>query len=68
MALRDPHTAVVVGAASQQAIPVKGATMKAWLARYLPKLADELDAACAPTPVLDAADRALCAEAERLLR
>jgi photosystem II stability/assembly factor-like uncharacterized protein len=68
VALRDPHTAVVVGAASQQTIPVKGATMKAWLSRYLPKLADELDAACAPTPVLDAADRALCAEAERLLR
>jgi len=68
VALRDPHTATVVGAAAQTAIPVKGATMKAWLTRYLPKLADELEAACAPTSPLDAAGRALCAEAERLLR
>ncbi|MFO0624364.1 MAG: hypothetical protein U0325_02005 [Polyangiales bacterium] len=68
VALRDPHTAVIVDAASQQEIPVKGATMKAWLARYLSTLVRDLDEACAEPPPLDAADRALCAEAERLLR
>jgi photosystem II stability/assembly factor-like uncharacterized protein len=68
VALRDPHTAVVVGAAAQREIPVGGAAMKAWLARYLPKLSSDLEDACAEAPPLDAADRALCAEAERLLR
>lgn len=68
VALRDPRTATVVAAASEEAIPVKGATMKAWLGRYLPKLAGDLAKACGQTPPLDAADRALCAEAERSLR
>ncbi len=70
IALRDPHTAVVVGAASQRAIPVRrGATMKAWLARYLPGRSQTSSMPRARRrPRLDAADRALCAAAERLLR
>jgi photosystem II stability/assembly factor-like uncharacterized protein len=68
VALRDPDTATVVGEAARAAIPVKGATMKAWLARYVPKLADELARACGEAAPLDADDRALCDEAGRLLR
>lgn len=66
VALRDPRTVATVGGAARGAIPVGGATMKAWLGRYVQKLASELEGACAAAPALDAADRALCAEADRL--
>lgn len=67
VALRDPRTVTIVGGAAHGAIPVSGATMKAWLGSFLPKLASNLKTACGKTPPLDASEQALCEEVAREL-
>ncbi len=63
VALRDPRTVPRVTAAATQGAPVTGATMKAWLDATLPRVANQLAAACAGEPVLTPAAKALLDEA-----
>ncbi len=68
IALGDRRTTVIVEAAAKGPIAVDGAIMKAWLTKFVRKLAWELEGACGYGTPLDAGELALCEEAERLLK